>query len=269
MNTILIKQKWLKRIDEKNIEIIQMFLASISFVMIFLSLFSSFKYEEDGDMRISRFVFWTLGLIFFFCAYTIKSTTVKEQLRIILGVVFLIELLLFPALRILLKDSAVFAVFSYVGTLFLSVLLFCIDRSFWKSLILKKKTLCIISATILLSLAGILYLHHNTVYFLWDSHDMFELIRDNDVYSLWNFSQLALSEHVSYSYAAMCTIFKLLVGDTMTGQALFGFVLYAIGVYGFYKCIDLFSQNANKTDHINCIICMFALYARNDNIQLP
>lgn len=248
MNTISIKQKWHKRIDKKNIEIIQIFLASISFVMFFLSLFSSFKYEENGDMRISRFIFWALGLIFFFCAYIIKSATVKKQLRIILGIVFIIELLLFPSSKILLKESAIFAIFSYIGTLFLSILLFCIDHSYWKKLIIKKKTFCTISALILLCLAGILYLNHNTVYFLWDSHDMFELIRDNDVYSLWNFSSLALSEHVSYSYAAMCTIFKVLLGDTMMGQALFGFVLYAIGIYGFYKCINLFSQNAHKTD---------------------
>ena len=254
MNTIL------KKFDEKNIEIIQLFLSSMSFVMFFLALFSSFKYEQSGDMRFSRFVFWGIGLVFFFGAYVIHSEEVKDQLRIILGVVSIIELLLIPSFGILIKESAVFALFSYAGTFFLSIILFYIDRSFWKTVLIRKKTLCIIAAAILISLASIRCISHNTVYFLWDSHDMFELVSANDIYSLWDFSRLALSDHVSYSYAAMCTVFKLLICDTMVGQALFGVILYAIGVYGFYKCVVLFCSSASKND-IAVQVVLTALFA--------
>ncbi|WP_207640481.1 hypothetical protein [Butyrivibrio sp. AE3003] len=111
----------------------------MSFVMFFLALFSSFKYEQSGDMRFSRFVFWGIGLVFFFGAYVIHSEEVKDQLRIILGIVSIIELLLIPSFGILIKESAVFALFSYAGTFFLSIILFYIDRSFWKTVLIRKK----------------------------------------------------------------------------------------------------------------------------------
>ena len=240
----------------------RLFLASISFIMFYFSLFSSTAYESDGKLRISRFILWMFGLICFFLSYSLKNdqeSETKDQLRTIAGISFIFQLLLLPSIFTLIKDHAIFALFVYIGTFFLSILLFCIDFSFWRSLLTSPKYIYSIIATLIVASTLIIYLQYNTVYFLWDSHSMYEIISENTVYSLLDFSKLSLSNHVSYSYVAICTIFKLLVGNAMVGQALFGFTLYAIGVYGFYKCIVLFTYNTNTTKFMQLILtCLFA-----------
>ena len=223
-------------------------LASISFIMFYLALFSSYIYEENGGLRYARFILWLLGIICFLASYIFKKdkeTIIKDQLRVIAGTAFIVQLLLLPSLTTVIKDRAFFSLFAYTTALLLSIAVFFIDFSYWKSLIRTQKFIVSTMAAIIIASACILYLCHNPVYFLWDSHSMYELVSRNDVYSLLDFSKLSLSEHVSYSYTAMCTIFKLLVENAMVGQALFGFVLYALGVYGFYKCITLFYANTD------------------------
>lgn len=78
------------------------------------------------------------------------------------------------------------------------------------------------------------------IYFLWDTHDMFRLIDAADVYSLFDFKELSLSHHISYSFSFVCIVFKLIFGSAVEGQAFVGYMLYFIGVYGFYKCCTLF-----------------------------
>ena len=237
------------------------YLASISFIVLFFALFSSSLYETEGKMRLGRFILWSLGLLFFFVSYTSKKDTeskFKDELRTILGVSFTIQLLLLPSCITLIKDHAIFALFIYIGTFILSVLLFYIDLPHWKSLVSTKKVAYFIAVSLIAMTACTLYLRHNTIYFLWDSHSMYELISANDVYALLNFSKLSLSHHISYSYVALCTIFKLLVDNAMIGQALFGFALYALGVYGFYKCIMLFNNNADRSITL-ILTALFAL----------
>ena len=75
-------------------------------------------------------------------------------------------------------------------------------------------------------------------YFLWDSHDMFELFETYEVNDLTNIELLSLSGHVSYSFTFLGFLLTRIFHSALTAQAVYGKLLLVVAIYGFWKLID-------------------------------
>lgn len=238
-------------------------LASLSLFAIYISFFSAYKYAYFGEMKAGKYLFIIIGFILFFFAYILemKQQYDNNQVRSIAGVIFLTLLLLLPSVKELISNSSVYALCIIVGGLFLILILVISDRHYWIHLLFNAKAGIAIAATLIVLISSITYLRYHTVYFLWDAHDMYELVSEGDIYSLFDFSELSLSMHISYSFTALCIIASLFLGNAMMGQAIVGIVLYVLGVYGFYRCVELFSKNPTDKNTSSIKALLTVLFA--------